>query len=247
MAKISVFFLEFLHDYPGHRIFFAYGLIVFLYTFLLAHFSAFLKLRRKIKTAYTRKLFHLGIFTAAACIQIYLGLLYVIAFGMIVSAFVLYAVYKGDSDSIYEALARESDYPHRSFFIVIPLITTAVGGLLSNLLFGNLAYVGYLVGGWGDAVGEPVGARWGKHRYSVPSVFGMSSERSLEGSFAVFIVSSLSAMLALSVSLNSSINIVYIGLACGLAAALVEAVSTHGFDNLSIQLVATVVAYVFVN
>jgi len=25
--------------------------------------------------------------------------------------------------------------------------------------------VGYLVGGLGDAAGEPVGTRWGKHRY----------------------------------------------------------------------------------
>ena len=76
-------------------------------------------------------------------------------FGAIVSAAVLYAVYRGDGFGFYEALARPTDAPRRTFFILVPLATTAIGGVLSNLLFGAFATIGYLVCGWGDAVGEP--------------------------------------------------------------------------------------------
>ena len=57
-------------------------------------------------------------------------------------------------------------------------MTTAIGGVLCNLLFPRYAYIGYLVCGWGDAVGEPIGMRWGKHRYNVPSMRGVPAQRS---------------------------------------------------------------------
>jgi phytol kinase len=57
---------------------------------------------------------------------------------------------------------------------------TAAGGMISNILFGKLAVVGYVVTGWGDAVGEPVGTRWGNHRYRVPTLTGIKCHRSLD-------------------------------------------------------------------
>jgi hypothetical protein len=41
----------------------------------------------------------------------------------------------------------------------------------------ELALVGYLVTGWGDAVGEPVGVWIGRHRFRVLSLTGIPSER----------------------------------------------------------------------
>jgi len=38
--------------------------------------------------------------------------------------------------------------------------------------------------GWGDAVGEPVGTRFGRHPYRVPSLAGVPATRTLEGSLA---------------------------------------------------------------
>jgi phytol kinase len=224
-----------------------YILLSIFFVLFLVRFSSYLRINRKLKTAYTRKLFHVCIFSLAAFLQLKLGIASVLIFGGFVSVVVLYAVYKGDGFPFFEALARESDYPHRRAFILLPLLTTAVGGIISNVLFGHIAFVGYLVGGWGDAVGEPVGARWGKNAYKVPSLFGLPAKRSLQGSAAVFIVSCISAYIALWY-VGPDINYpIFAAILCGLSACVVEAVSTHGLDNLTIQIAASAVAYAFIN
>src|SRR5205085_1454656 len=105
------------------------------------------------------------------------------------------------------------------------------------------AYIGYLVCGWGDAVGEPVGSRWGRHKYKVPSLTGVAATRSLEGSAAVFVVGSIAAIVGLDAIGDMSMHAVAVGVACGLAGALVEAISNHGIDNLTTQVAAAAVAY----
>jgi len=162
--------------------------------------------------------------------------------------YVLLIVRAGEGNAFFEALAREKDSPRRGYFIIVPYLTTALGGLLSNLFFGAFAIMGYLVGGAADAVAEPVGVRFGRHRYKVPSLRKVeSSERSAEGSLSVFIaafVLSWTAFfwlyhLSLAHSLLSAILVASL-------VAVVEAVSPHGADNLTIQLAASGLAYLFV-
>jgi len=205
---------------------------------------AWLRARRGVRTPYTRKIFHFAIFTSAGLLQLAHGLPAVVLFGAITALVVLYAVWRGPGFAFYEALARPSDEPRRTFFILVPLLTTAAGGVLSNLLFGPVfAPIGYLVGGWGDAVGEPVGTRWGRHRYRVPSLAGVAATRSLEGSAAVFAIGAAAAALATLALGVPAGTAAAVGLACGAGGALVEAVSSHGLDNLTVQLVAAGVAW----
>ncbi len=194
---------------------------------------------RGVQVAYTRKLFHFVIFTTAAGVHAVLALPGTIVFGTAIAALVLFAVVRGEGEPFYEALARERDRPHRTLFIVVPLVTTAVGGLASALVAGPYASVGYLAAGWGDAVGEPVGARWGRHRYRVPSLAGVPATRSWEGSAAVFVVASLGSSIALSGVGGAPW---WGGLACGAVAAVVEGVSNHGLDNLTVQLAPSLAA-----
>lgn len=196
---------------------------------------------RGVRVAYTRKVFHIVIFTAAAVVQAVWGLSGTVVFGSVVAGMVVAAVLKGEGHPFYEALARDKDRPHRSLFIVVPLVTTAVGGLLSSLLAGPYAVVGYLAAGWGDAVGEPVGARWGRHPYRVPSLAGVGATRTLEGSAAVFAVSAVAAAVAV-VTVGQAHAAWWAGPICGAVAAGVEAVSNHGLDNLTVQLVPSLVA-----
>lgn len=214
-----------------------------LYGMAAAWITGVLRVKKAWRVGYTRKLFHFCIFTAAGIMQISWGLPVVVVFGSAISLLVLWAVWRGEQSSFYKALARPSDAPQEKLFILIPLLTTATGGVLANLFFGQWAAIGYLVGGWGDAVGEPVGSRWGKHRYKVPSMAGIAATRSLEGSAAVFIVSALVAFLGLQAqSLVSDQAIIYAFLIAG-AATGIEAISTHGLDNLTIQLAAAGTAY----
>jgi len=197
---------------------------------------------RGVRVPYTRKLFHFGIFTGAALAHALGGLPATNAFGAAVASWVLLAVVRGDGDPLYEALARDSDRPRRTLFILVPLFTTAVGGLLSALLSGPFAAVGYAVAGWGDAVGEPVGARWGRHPYRVPSLAGVPARRTWEGSAAVFGASVVAGALALW-GLGEPIPAALpAALAAAAAATAVEAVSHHGADNLTVQLAASLVA-----
>jgi phytol kinase len=201
-----------------------------------AAFVARLHIRRGVRTAYTRKVFHFIIITVAAGVHVRWGLPGVVTYGAVVAGVVLAAVVRGDGDSFYEALARPADAPHRSLFILVPLSTTALGGLLAGLLFPAWAHVGYLAVAWGDAIGEPVGTRWGRHRYRVPSLAGVPATRSLEGSAAVFAATTLAAYLAVVAGAVPGSTALAASLIIGAACAGVEAISHHGVDNLTLQI-----------
>lgn len=213
------------------------------YAGAVAWATGHLRVDRGVRTPYTRKLFHFAIFTAAGAIHLTLGLPGVVVFGSVTSALVLYAVWRADGFPFYEALARPSDAPRRTLFILVPLATTAAGGVVSNLFFPAHAFVGYLVCGWGDAVGEPVGTRWGRHRYRVPSMGGVPSTRSLEGSAAVFTAGTLATACALALIGTPLGELAVVALAAGAAGAAVEAISTHGLDNFTVQVAASAAAY----
>jgi len=221
------------------------GPILLLAVSLAAAFAGWLRATREVSAPYTRKIFHFAIFTAAGLLHLLGGLSAVALFGGIVSAAVVYAVWRGDGFPFFEALARPSDAPRRSLFVLLPLATTALGGLGANLLFGAAAPVGYLVAGWGDAIAEPVGTRWGRHRYRVPSIGGVPATRSLEGSVAVLVVGSLAAFVGLQLGGAPLATSLAAAAACGAAGAAVEAISNHGLDNLTVQLAAAGTAYVF--
>ena len=156
---------------------------------------------------------------------------------------VLWAVFLGEGSGFYEAMARPTDEPHRKLLVLVPLCSTAVGGLAANLLFPGFAPVGYFVAGWGDALGEPVGTAIGRHRYRVPSLGGVLCWRSLEGSAAVLVGGSLAALVALLLAGFDPPAATRVALACGFVGAVVEAISTHGTDNLTTQLAGAGVAY----
>lgn len=212
----------------------AFGLLA---AAIAAHLRA-----RGVRTAYTRKVFHFVIFTAAGLIHLWTGVQGVVVFGTIIAVLVLYAVWRGAGHAFYEALARPTDAPRRTLFVLVPLLTTAVGGVLSNLLVPAFAFVGYLVAGWGDAVGEPVGARWGQHRYRVPSLAGVPATRSWEGSAAVLFVGAAAAVIGCMVAGFEPLTALRVGAGAGIAGALVEAVSNHGMDNLTVQVAASAAA-----
>ena len=228
---------------PSPTLIWQLGPFVFFYVLVVSLFVSYLKKRYQVRTAYTRKIFHFLIFSTASIFQLKFGLLAVVLFGSIVSLFVLFAVLKGNNYPFYEVMARDSDRPYRTLFILIPLVTTALGGVLSNIFFSKFAFIGYLVGGWGDAVGEPVGSRWGRHRYSVPSLLGVKATRSLEGSAAVATVSMVVAFVGLYLAGYTLPDSIKTAVICGLGGAAIEAVSNHGLDNLTMQVTAAGLAY----
>lgn len=219
------------------------------YTGIAAWWVGRLRVRRMLATGYTRKVFHFLIFGAATLLQVLWGRGAVVLFGSIVSLFVLAAVWRGNGLPFYEGLARPRDEPRRSLFILVPLATTALGGVATNLLFPDYAHVGYLVAGTGDALGEPVGTRWGRHPYRVPSLAGVPATRTLEGSAAVLVGSWSAAVVALLLqgcAACSDGQVATLALACAVGVTAVEAVSHHGTDNFTVQVAAAAAVALFV-
>ena len=212
------------------------------YAAAAAAFVGWLRVRRNVRTPYTRKTFHFLIITATLAVQLLWGLGGVVTYAGVISLFVLYACWRGDGFAFYEALARPTDEPHRTRYIIIPLATTALGGGLANLFFPAFAHVAYLSVAWGDAVGEPVGTRWGRHRYRVPSLFGVPATRSMEGSAAVWLATTTAAAVALVLSGEDPLHALGAAGVIGTAGTVAEAVSHHGLDNLTIQLVTAATA-----
>jgi len=208
---------------------------------LFGRIAGRLRDRLDLRVGYTRKIYHFAIFTTAAGAGAAGGFPAVQAFGGAVALVVLHAVWRGKRSALFRAVARPTDAPHERFYVVVPLCMTAAGGILANLLFAQCAIVGYAVTGWGDAVGEPVGARFGRHRYRVPTLTGIACTRSLEGSLAVLAASILAAVLTLAgggFGLEAA-QVLWFALVVALASTLVEAVTFHSLDNLTIQLAAS--------
>jgi phytol kinase len=219
-----------------------------LYALAVAHAAAWLKSRFGWKTNYSRKFFHVAVFTAAFVT----GLLApehvhrVAAYGAGCGVFILVISARPGHpwlSSMYNALAREQDEPHRTYHLLAPFAATAVGGIATGVLFDGFYQAGYLVAGLGDAAGEPVGVRFGRHRYRVPTLSSVKCFRSLEGSAAVLLVSFVAAALALHGLHCTTAEVLAGAVGAASCAALTEALSPHGWDNLTTQLAACLGAF----
>jgi phytol kinase len=204
------------------------------------------KLRQRgSRTGYTRKIFHFLIFSTVAALEWRAGTPAVCLFGGMCTLAVFFAIWRGPGNLLYEAMARPKDEPHRTFFILVPYFATLAGGLVANIVFGPVAVAGYLVTGLGDAIGEPVGTRFGKHHYRVRSLSSVPATRSLEGSMAVFVMSAVGLLLAAGASPHIALGAFGIPkvLVIAAASALTEAVSPHGWDNATMQIVPTALVW----
>lgn len=214
-----------------------------IWSFFALFIAGFCKSKWDWKTGYTRKLFHFFIFISAYFYQKYIGLSGVFVLGWAVTVVLVYACFKGSDNRLYEALAREKDAPHRTKYIVYSYLATFVGGVLSNVLFGKFAVVGYAIAGIADAVAEPIGTRYGKHFYSVFSFDKQKiAIRSWEGSVGVLVASFFVFIGTLS-GFDLSCNVWMISIVFALLCAVTEALSPSGFDNLLLQLVGSFLAY----
>lgn len=112
-----------------------------------------------------------------------------------------------------------------------------------------IAVAGVMAMTWGDALAALIGRRFGQHKYQVGN-----SVRSWEGSVAMLLASTVAIFLVLLSLPGSLLSPLSVSISVGWAfltalvsatfATLVEAVSPHGTDNLSVPLVAAGVAWI---
>ena len=102
--------------------------------------SGVLKRYAHWKTGYTRKALHFLIFFTAVGLHIWGGMPAVNILGIGMGIFVFLSVWAGDGNFFFESMAREKDFPRRGYFVIVPYSTTAMGGMISNLLFDSLSF-----------------------------------------------------------------------------------------------------------
>jgi hypothetical protein len=103
----------------------------FLYTFAVAQVAAWMKSRCHWKTNYSRKVFHIFVFTAAFVIGILEPVHRVAAYGAGSGVFIIMISAWPKHpwlSSMYSALAREQDEPHRTYHLLALFVATAFGG-----------------------------------------------------------------------------------------------------------------------
>jgi phytol kinase len=136
---------------------------------------------------------------------------------------------------IFHGYARETEAPGAAGQIWLPWLAAAYGLGLVDALFADwtITRTAALLLGFADGIAEPVGSRFGRHRFAVlDPLFGGQRTRSLEGSLAVFLTS-LVVMLCCA---NAPLSISLFGAAslAALGVAFCEAVTPHGLDNFTI-------------
>ncbi|MCG3224980.1 MAG: hypothetical protein H7647_10970, partial [Candidatus Heimdallarchaeota archaeon] len=138
-------------------------------------------------------------------------------------------------DVAFKSIDRPEDRPHTllwittqsaaSFLVMIPFTTYLM--MIDRM---ELVFIVMLINGFGDGLAEPIGIRFGKHKYKTYALFTKKKyERSLEGSACVFIVSII-VILVHFASFNS-IQFIVAVITMPILMTLAEAFAPHSWDN----------------
>lgn len=96
-------------------------------------------------------------------------------------------------NTAFTAINRPEDQPYTLLWLPTELLMMSIilffmQSYLSNYEQSILFYIIILTAGFGDGLAEPIGVRFGKHKYNVRSlVSGRKYTRSIEGSLCIFV------------------------------------------------------------
>ena len=102
---------------------------------------------------------------------------------------------------------------------------------------------------FGDTAGEGIGAFLGKHRFKVCGFLGQENERSIEGCFAVFLFTTISNIIAITLCSDwftrytlETIGLVFL---LGFGTMILESLSFKGTDNLVICMFSQAILFMW--
>jgi dolichol kinase len=135
---------------------------------------------------------------------------------------------------MFAAIDRPEDRPHTLFWFISQYAASIVVMVPLYWYFekqgiGPLILLPLLINNIGDGLAEPVGVRFGKHRYATRALFGVKKyERSIEGSLCVLITGVLVILFHGSFFTMPQLIVSVIALPLVMTAA--EAFSPHTWD-----------------
>lgn len=214
------------------------------FLFIVQFSTGLLVLRHRVKVNYTRKINHFLLFVVPILLNREYAVdqtvgLFVLGSSLAVLKFAFYVKPIRDRvfviRTMFSSFDRPEDRPNTLLWLVTQtaagyavLLTT--GLLLSQFGHMELILIPLLIYGIGDGLAEPIGVRFGRHKYNVPSLFSNKDYyRTLEGSACVFVTSVL--VVAAHYGHFSPLQL---GVALGVvpvSMTLAEALSPHTWDS----------------
>lgn len=223
--------------------------VAYIYVFACIGLGGWLRSSGKISAKYSRNFIHMLTGNAFWIWPIceHYWVTPIVAFSMFL--LILAVRPKGRTSKTFESMARDRDYKYGLLLgplLYILMITLIVG--YYSLTTPERFYIGaaaIMVLMWGDGSAALIGSSIGKRRYRV---FG--SERSIEGSTAMFLASFAASLIALYyygviwVQVISDFSgILSLAFASAVTATFVEAISPRDIDNILVPLSVLVVLH----
>ncbi|MDR1820286.1 MAG: hypothetical protein LBR15_08600 [Methanobrevibacter sp.] len=183
---------------------------------------------------YTRKMFHFSAFASFFIFLNFSSLIPTIALVLSGTISISIACFGGLDFSWLKGMRRKSDFPNETFYIILPLIFSLLWIIIGFLLFNKeILLIGTACVAICDAIAEPVGVRFGKHKYNVKAIRGKPSQRSIERSLSIF-VSAVIVVLLLT-------NNLFLSIILSILLTFIEAISPRGTDNITVPLSAAII------
>ncbi len=220
------------------------------------YLTGLLVIHKNVKVNYTRKINHFMLFFIPIFInrgyvhEESIGLFVLGAF-LAVAKFIFYIKPIRDRVPFIKVMFRSFDRPEDRPYTLLWIVTqTAAGYCVLIPMSALFAYMGYLdlaiipilIYGIGDGLAEPVGVRFGKHKYKTPAIFTRREYyRTLEGSSAVFITSII--VIAAYHNYFTPTQFIVALILVPVIMTLVEAISPHTWDSPTIFLAGFLALY----
>ena len=199
---------------------------------------------KNVKVNYTRKIGHFGVFFIPMFFEAYFpykrtGMTSLL---MLFSVFITYGILLTRNkipvvQRAFLAIDRPEDRPHTLLWFytqllacTVVLIPIAIAAAFMGVSWAKLNLLVISLATIGDGLAEPIGVRFGKHKYKTRALFTKKNYyRTLEGS-ATVLIASLVVLIVFRDLFTTSQYIVALA-AVPITMAIVEAVSPHTWDQ----------------
>jgi dolichol kinase len=246
MLIILIIYTIFVFDKTDSEILFLKKFLLYSSYILTAWILGKLKQNYNIKTNYTRKINHIVVWFIPYLVDVIISVsettlsnIWNVALAIIGLVIWTEPIRNFDKTGFIEttflAIDRPEDRPNTLKWITYQAIGTGATVIPFSILFNqfnkpNYILIPLMILTFGDGLAEPIGIRFGKHKYKVKAI-GSSKEytRSVEGSACVFI-SAITILAILHEDFNNYeliANIIFLPI----IATLTEAFSPHTLDN----------------
>ena len=193
-------------------------------------------------TEFTRKFVHIGVSHWWLVAMYFIDDMRYALVPPVIFVFLNYYSYKKELIKSMERGKDSSDLGTVYFpisLIVLILLTWKGGFLGQDLRY--LGALGTLIMGYGDGFAAIIGKKFGHRKYVI---FG--NKKSLEGSVGMFAFAFAVSSVILGTFLGFDVNLFRISFVIAVLAAITEAITPYGFDNLTVPILSTLNAHFFV-